>query len=175
MALYRLNKLSPVADEWPCQPKNMALHLLRLVTRKPWSRHADRLLRLFWVFIRSNEEGMSAEEIEAVLMIEDADNVYQRIFQLIHPDSRYYDDSTLQKYLKINQMLIQNFWNECFLKAKSFAPIKSFAVETLFWADMHSDVWLHQEMPKTQLFIKDSPWFEKQYQRCFYGSREQIW
>jgi len=175
LALFRLSKLQPLDNAWLYSPKALTLHLLRLVTQKPWSHYADRLIRLLWIYIQSNDEGMTEKSIEQTLTDKE-DRVFNLLCQRIYPEFTPSSSclQSLQGYIQINRDLVQNFWRECFPESEATGSWRVM-METLFWADTHSDLWLHHGIPKEQLFSPGSPVFEEQYRTFFFGSRRRIW
>lgn len=179
LALYRLKKLSIVAEDWPISEKDLVLQLFRICMQQPWRSIADHLLRLFSSFLWANERGkLSDTEAEYHLQKTTTDLLYQQLFRRVEPEHARFLSSypTMKQYLQSNVSLVQNFWNACFPKFKGSDPIASFSSHTLYWADRASDWWLTQKAAKEKLFNQQSELFSVHYERVmFFGCRKQIW
>lgn len=175
LALFRLSKLQPLNNAPRYHPKSLALHLLRLVSQKKWSQHGDRLIRLLLVFIEVNENGISDESIEKLLINDSEDIAFQKLFLWISQQEENPQFHSLSEYIQANRNLAQNFWKECFPDALQDPVSWRVTMETLFWADTYSDLWLHEGIPKEKLFCPGSPVFTDQLKTFFAGSRRRIW
>lgn len=177
LALFRMSKLQHLGNAWLYTPKELVLHLLRIVTRKTWSHHADRLVRLLLIFIEYNQNRVSEKEIEQLLLVDHVDDVFLRLFQWVQPASvsPHLLFQSLRHYIQTNLDLVENFWRACFPQSIDSLPSSRASMETLFWADTHSQIWLDQKIPKEKLFCPESPVFEEQYRSFFNGCRRRIW
>ena len=175
LALFRLSKLQPLNNAKLYSPKTLALHLLRLVTQKKWSRHGDRLIRLLLVFIEVNEKGISDETIEKILRNDSEDIAFQKLFLWISPQEGRSQFHSLSDYIQANRNLAQSFWQERVPDALQDPVSWRVTMETLFWADTYSDLWLHKGIPKEKLFCPGSPVFADQLENFSNGSRRRIW
>lgn len=175
LALFRLSKLQPLNNAKLYGPKALGLHLLRLVTQKKWSLYGDRLIRLLWVFIEMNENGISDKTIEKILFNDSEDIAFQKLFLWISQQEGSPQFHSLSNYIQANRNLAQSFWQECFPDALQDPVSWRVTMETLFWADTHSDLWLHKGIPKERLFCPGSPVFAGQLENFSRGSRRRIW
>lgn len=175
LALFRLSKLQPLNNAQRYNPKSLVLHLLRLVTQKKWSQHGDRLIRLLLVFIEVNENDITDKAIEKILINNSEDITFQKLFLWVTQQEGSPQFHSLSDYIQANRNLAQNFWMECFPDALQYPVSWRVTMETLFWADTYSDLWLYKGIPKEKLFCPGSPVFTDQLKTFFVGNRRQIW
>lgn len=178
LVIYRLKKLGEIGDEWPCDIKDLTLHLFRVCAQTPYAYIASRLVCLFWIFFDCNrEDAISESKIKQYVEETDDNQIYQNIVQLISLDSEIWTNRypTLNHYLRSSQLMIQNFWNICFPQRKDQPPDINFSMVAPYWADKYSSIWLSSYRLKEEIFTDNIELLKKCYQNTVRGRLKQIW
>jgi hypothetical protein len=178
LVIYRLKKLEQIGDEWPCDIKDLTLHLFRLCAQTPYACIASRLVCLFWIFFDCNRENeISESKIKQYVEETDVNQIYQKTAQLISLDSEIWANRypTFNHYLRSTQLMIQNFWNICFPLWKDYPPDINFSMVAPYWADKHSSSWLSPHLLKEEIFTDNTELLKECYQNTVRGRLKQIW
>ncbi|HTF95290.1 MAG TPA: hypothetical protein VL995_04080 [Cellvibrio sp.] len=178
LVIYRLKKLEEIGDEWPCDIKDLTLHLFRLCAQTPYVCIASRLVCLFWIFVDCNRENaISESKIKQYVEETDVNQIYQQTAQLISLDSEIWANRypTFNHYLRSSQLMIQNFWNICFPQWKDYPPDINFSLVAPYWADKYSSSWLSPHLLKEETFTDNTELLNECYHNTVRGRLKQIW